>query len=406
MPATIVNYNEAVINYLEDVNYGMTKPQFNHLSTMIEGIISIGDNKSISNIAENIALAKDKSCIYRFLSQSPWDDELLNRNRISFLQYHLEHNVKPDTVGFFVIDDTTNLKDKRSKCIEGLGYHYSHTEGGNRWSHCVVTSNFVAGDYSIPVHYKPYYRKDKCNELGLSFQSKVDIAKEFVQEFKPPSNLKQTYVLIDCWYTGTPLMETALSNGYHVIGRLKSNRNIFPCGIKLSLSQFEKYIVPDTLDVVTVNGKDFKVYRYEGKVSNLDNAIVVISYEIKDGKLELPVYTLCTNIELDTETILKYYAVRWSIETSYLYFKESLGFNKYQIRSLLSIERYFLICFLAYNFLAIFRATQMHLRLKTLGEAIVYHKTEAAKEFVDFIYSQAINHVPLQNIYKTLRLAS
>jgi hypothetical protein len=140
MPATIVNYNEAVINYLEDVNYGMTKPQFNHLSTMIEGIISIGDNKSISNIAENIALAKDKSCIYRFLSQSPWDDELLNRNRISFLQYHLEHNVKPDTVGFFVIDDTTNLKDKRSKCIEGLGYHYSHTEGGNRWSHCVVTS--------------------------------------------------------------------------------------------------------------------------------------------------------------------------------------------------------------------------------------------------------------------------
>jgi aldehyde:ferredoxin oxidoreductase len=49
MPATIVNYNEAVINYLEDVNYGMTKPQFNHLSTMIEGIMSIGDNKSISN---------------------------------------------------------------------------------------------------------------------------------------------------------------------------------------------------------------------------------------------------------------------------------------------------------------------------------------------------------------------
>lgn len=46
------------------------------------------------------------------------------------MQYYLEYNVGPDTVGFFVIDDTTNLKDKRSKCIEDLDHHYSHTEGG------------------------------------------------------------------------------------------------------------------------------------------------------------------------------------------------------------------------------------------------------------------------------------
>lgn len=36
MPATIVNYNEEIVIFLEDVNYGMSKPQFNHLATMIE----------------------------------------------------------------------------------------------------------------------------------------------------------------------------------------------------------------------------------------------------------------------------------------------------------------------------------------------------------------------------------
>jgi hypothetical protein len=81
---------------------------------------------------------------------------------------------------------------------------------------------------SIPVYYKPYYRKDKCNELGLPFQSKIDIAKEFIRNFIPPSAINKMYILVDCWYTGIPLIETALSKGYHVIGGLKSNRKICP----------------------------------------------------------------------------------------------------------------------------------------------------------------------------------
>ena len=82
MPTTIVNYNEEIINFLEHVNYGMNKPQFNHLATIIEGIANIGDKASISKIAENIVKAKDKSCISRLLSNSTWDDELLNNNRL------------------------------------------------------------------------------------------------------------------------------------------------------------------------------------------------------------------------------------------------------------------------------------------------------------------------------------
>ncbi len=34
MPTTIVDYNKGITSFLQDVNYGMGKPQFNHLSTM------------------------------------------------------------------------------------------------------------------------------------------------------------------------------------------------------------------------------------------------------------------------------------------------------------------------------------------------------------------------------------
>ena len=31
MPTTIVDYNKGITSFLQDVNYGMSKPQFNHL---------------------------------------------------------------------------------------------------------------------------------------------------------------------------------------------------------------------------------------------------------------------------------------------------------------------------------------------------------------------------------------
>jgi len=406
MPPTIVNHNNELVAFLQDVNYGMSKAQFNHLVTMVEGSIQVEGKLSISKIAENITIAKDKSCIYRFLSKSPWDDKQLNRNRISFLSYHLEHNIRPGEVGFLVIDDTTNLKDIRTKHMEGLDFHYSHTEGKICWSHCVVTSNFVAGPYAMPFHFKAYYREEKCKELGIEFESKVDIAKGFIREFHTPSNIKQLYVLTDSWYTSTSLIEEALSKGYHVIGCVKSNKTISPYGVKVKVCEFIKYIEPSTLDLVTVEGKEYRVYRYEGKVGTFDNAVLLISYEVKEDGFETPVCILSTDIELGNEIILRYYAVRWTIETSYQYLKESLGFDEYKVRSLVSIERYMLLCFLAYNFLEYYRVRRKQLNLDTIGDTIEHMKKESIKDFVDFVYYHAKNDVPLVDIYAKLKLVA
>lgn len=39
MPTTIVNHNNELVDFLQDVNYGMSKAQFSHLITMVEGNI-------------------------------------------------------------------------------------------------------------------------------------------------------------------------------------------------------------------------------------------------------------------------------------------------------------------------------------------------------------------------------
>lgn len=197
MPSTnIVSINDELYNYLNDVNYGMSKPQFNHLTSIANGLINLRGTKTLSEIAKSVLSSKDKSCIYRFLSHSKWDDSLLNNNRISYLNFFLEHNIKPKSVGFLIIGDTANFKESAKK-IQGLFYNYSHTEGKNIWSHCVVTSNFVVNYKSIPLQYKPYYKKEFCKDLKKNFKSKIDIAKDFITSFKTPSNCERIYCLMD-----------------------------------------------------------------------------------------------------------------------------------------------------------------------------------------------------------------
>lgn len=58
----------------------------------------------------------------------------------------------------------------------------------------------------------------------------------------------------------------------------------------MQLKKFAKYINPYTLNVVTVKGKEYRVYKYEGKVSKVENALVLIRYEV-DGENFKNLYT-------------------------------------------------------------------------------------------------------------------
>src|SRR3712207_8449968 len=55
-------------------------------------------------ISKTILNAKNNSSIYRFLSHSKWDDRLIDRNRINYLNLHFDKLIKPQSVGFLAID--------------------------------------------------------------------------------------------------------------------------------------------------------------------------------------------------------------------------------------------------------------------------------------------------------------
>ena len=191
-----------------------------------------------------------------------------------------------------------------------------------------------------------------CNGITLNYavilydksKSKIQIVQEVAKEL--PTAPVISYFLCDSWYTSAKVMDRFIQKGFYTIGALKTNRILYPCGIRQKASAFALHLRKTDPDVslVTVGSREFYVYRYEGELNGIPNAAVIFSYP-KDGfgnPKALRVF-FSTNAELSTQEILDTYTKRWSIELFFRQSKSKLALDSYQIRSRQGIQRYWLI---------------------------------------------------------------
>ncbi len=126
---------------------------------------------------------------------------------------------------------------------------------------------------------------------------------------------------------------------------MKTNRILYPHGIKKSVGEpaetlKEKNAV-SSFRSVTVKGRKYYVYRYEGSLNGIENAVVLLTFP--EGKLfqmnALRAF-LCTDASFFDTWILSLYVQRQEIEVFFRESKHRLAFNKYQIRSSKGIQRF------------------------------------------------------------------
>ena len=113
----IIISNEIEIHkFFKQLNFDLylTKPQLNHLESIMNAMISKGYRGKISDIAE-LASQRNRTSITRFLSNSTWDEKLLIKS-LKALVVELIWNKSRDTKKpiYFIVDDTTSEKTKPS----------------------------------------------------------------------------------------------------------------------------------------------------------------------------------------------------------------------------------------------------------------------------------------------------
>jgi len=225
-------------------------------------------------------------------------------------------------------------------------------------------------------------------------KSKISIVADIAAEL--PIAPVASYFLCDSWYTSKKTSNAFLEKGFYTIGAIRTNRVIYPCNIKKRINEFALFIEKSDKNVrlVTVGSRQYYVYRYEGRLNGIDDAVVLISYP-KDAFLNAKALRafICTDTSLTTDEILALYAERWPIEVFFRQCKNVLAFDKYQIRSAKGIKRFWLIMSL------------VHLLCCTgtgkpadFASGYTFFQQELHRERISFIYHCGVVGIPMSDV--------
>ncbi len=312
--------------------------------------------------------------------------------KASIIQVIYGEAVRSGKPVFCIVDDTISSKTKPSSQalhpIEDAYFHQSHLKGKQDYGHQAVSvmlsCNGLVLNYAIVMYDKS--------------RSKVKIVQDIASEL--PAAPVISYFLCDSWYTCGDIMDAFIKKGFCTIGALRTNRVLYPCGIKQKISEFALYLrkTDAAVSLVTVGSRSYYVYRYEGALNGIENAVVLISYP-KDAfhtPKALRAF-ISTDASLSTREILEKYVERWAVEVFFRQSKDKLAFGRYQIRSSEGIQRYWLLMSLAHFIACIGNGIP-----QSFEDGYAFFHNRIIEERISYIYQCGANHVLFEDVLAAL----
>ena len=216
----ILTLNFDFNKYFSEINFNFSKPQEKHLSTFVEGTITSEGKNTLTGLSKNSMFPRNRSSFNKFLIYSPWDEKELNKARkINSLTAMKKANKKQKPY-FFSIDDTISLKNISTKKMEGLSRNFSHASGKGEWSHCIVSLHGHSNGLSLPLEFKSYLSEEYCEkQKDREFKTKIELALDTLKDIDLQQT-KDSYVLVDSWYSSQGFINESQRLGFQVIGAL------------------------------------------------------------------------------------------------------------------------------------------------------------------------------------------
>lgn len=373
----IVKSPVMVTSFSERFKDLFSKPQFSHFITYLTGLI-ISANKTVQGINDNFIDRKDQSALNHFITDSNWDEQAVNEQRIELINEHVKDVADKDAL--LIIDDT--LSHKSGPKIEQVGIFYDHSSSEYVLAHQVVASLLSAKDTRLPLDLR-VYKKHKEGDTG--FKTKIELARELIQAAYD-NGVRFSCVVFDTWYLAQKLITYLASLKKYWISQLKSNRVIRMGTGKISVAEYVKAIPKDQFKKIKVKDRFFYVYSRTVTISKIGKVKLVVFYETEDFSDEVTVLGSSAHV-WTPDKIIYSYKQRWSIENFYKDSKLNLGFEDYELRKLKGIIRHWYLVYAAYTLLHL--STQdknltkwFNAQFKTIGERCRYATSETIQHFV------------------------
>jgi hypothetical protein len=387
--------HEIIHQYLKDHRFDLyfSKPALRHMVHFLNGATEKGFSGTLTDLHDLSCETRHRTTLSHFLHKGVWNDGWLEgwiqKQSITRIQKHSEQTGLPIYV---ILDDSLMEKKQPSSRaahgIEGTGFHFSHVKGKSVWGHNLVMLFLRCGDLRLPFACR-FYLKD-----GVS---RIDLAKECIDLL--PDFYLPAYLLMDTWYTCFPLLDTAAKKGLQVVGGLKTNRILYPAGVRTPANQFALHISKSETHLVTVGDDLYHVYRYEGSLNDIPNAVVLFCWpEGKFGDSKSLRLFLSTDVSQSRESLLHHYSCRWAIETFFQTMKSMFSMDRYQIRHVSAIRRFLFLLLLTYLYCE-------QAKRSRVTEGLSHVRFHRKQQLIEWIYSRGQEGYPLDEVKRLLCVA-
>ena len=324
------------LNVFSNVFYSRS---FDLFVRYVTGLL-LSENKTVEGLNSVFIKRTDQSNVNRLLTEYPWHKQ----DFVDELGVLLKQHRIPSSFSFFLLDDT--LLEKVGKHIESAGYHHDHTRNAYVFGHQIVTSGYVFKKEFYPFLLELYTKEKDCEKENLVFKTKVEIALDILKRaiaFHKPS-----VVLIDSWYCTQEIIRFLDENGVDYIIASKSNRLFTYRGKEEKISEYTKRIHAESTVI-----KD--CYEYQVKSMSVHFADFGTKRLVFVRRRKIDDYyfdnwnTLITNLDdVSNETIINFYANRFTIDVFHKEAKQHLGLGKSQLRKRRGVVRHLHLVAVAY----------------------------------------------------------
>jgi hypothetical protein len=405
----IVQRSTAIVTFVSLLGLTLSTPQRLHVERFGDLLVVAPRRKTLAQLAALELPGVDPSNLADFFRISPWDPDDLRLPLLDFILAYLQaRNSDPCCPIYLTIDDSLTPKDKGTRQLESVDWHFDHNQkrtikGGN---HVVLRIHW--GAYHFPLLWRPYLRQKTVRRLNrrrkntkLCYQSKLELAREMLQQvisYLP--KLNPVYVLFDSWYTSAKLVKWIRQQGWHVIAAIKSNRKV--SGQTLTAwhhaSKGRSYDRV-SLELANKQQRTYCVRKVIGRLRDVPGYVRVLLSQKGPGA-RAPKYFLCTDLTLSAQEILRRYQKRWSQEVDYWYVKLQLGLGDFRLRSHEAISKWYAVVYLVlvYLYWLSYESKESHGKTTSLSEVLARLRAEHQRAVLQTACEEAANGTPLEQV--------
>jgi DDE superfamily endonuclease len=387
----IVRRSAAVVTFVGLLGLTLTAPQRQHVERLADLLVVAPRRKTLAQLAALELPGVDPSNLADFFRISPWDADDVCLPLVELvLRYLRAHNPTPALPIFLTVDDSLAVKDKGTRKLQSVDWHFDHNQGravrgGN---HVVLRIHW--GPFHFPLLWRLYLRSATVRRLNrrrqhnrLRYRSKLELAQQMLQQILPrlPKG-HPVYVLFDSWYTSAKLVKWIRQQGWHVIAAVKSNRKL--CGRKLTHWHHDLKGCSYghvSLELADGRKRTYWVRSMTGRVRGVPGSVRVLFSQRGPGAVA-PKYFLCTDLDLSAQEILSRYQHRWGQEVDYWYVKRELGLGDFRLQSYEAIEKWYAVVYLVlvYLYWRRYEAGEAHGHTPSLSEVMTGIRQDHQRE--------------------------